>query len=221
MPSRPPLTGIRRRDSGDSGDNTDTTFGPAIVEGIEDVRLGTRDQYESEWVKIEGNSVVATHVFTHELDEIPWVVDVLRSGTDDGGNASVATQHPTNNILTGVTLTGSATLNPSSLATAAGETLQITVTGAALGDFVVVSAPYDLVDMVVTAYIQAADTVDVRIENVNATNPTNLASGTWRAAVTPFGALTHVSDVTVTKNETTISVKNNTGSDLYFKVRAM
>jgi len=51
------------------------------------------------------------------------------------------------------------------LADAAGATSQVTATGAVLGDFVQVAASVDLVDTAVTAYVQADDAVDVRVQN--------------------------------------------------------
>jgi len=75
-----------------------------------------------------------------------------------------------------------ATVNPSSLADGVGETKSVTVVGAQLGDFVLVSAPYDLQDITVTAYVQAADTVEIRIQNEGAAT-VDLASGTWRILI--------------------------------------
>lgn len=75
-----------------------------------------------------------------------------------------------------------ATIDPASLADAAGATQAVTVTGAALGDFVLVAAPYDLVDVTVTGYVQAANAVEIRIQNESGA-AANLASGTWRIAV--------------------------------------
>ena len=74
------------------------------------------------------------------------------------------------------------TWNPGSLVDGAGETKSVAVTGAALGDFVVVSAPYDLQDMTATAYVQATDTVEVRLQN-ESTATVDLASGTWEVQV--------------------------------------
>lgn len=74
------------------------------------------------------------------------------------------------------------TIDPASLADAAGATSAVTVTGAALGDFVLVAAPYDLTDMTVTAYVQAANAVEIRIQNESGSGH-NLASGTWTIAV--------------------------------------
>jgi hypothetical protein len=74
------------------------------------------------------------------------------------------------------------TFDPTSLADAAGETKSVTATGAALGDFVLLSAPYDLQDITATAYVQAADTVEVRLQNEGGAT-VDLASGTWTVLV--------------------------------------
>jgi len=58
----------------------------------------------------------------------------------------------------------------------------ITVTGAALGDFCEVAAPYDLVDQLVTCYVQATDTAEIRIQNESGTNTDN-ASGSWKVRI--------------------------------------
>ena len=75
-----------------------------------------------------------------------------------------------------------ATVDPASLADGAGATTAVTVTGAALGDFVLVAAPYDLVDVTVTAYVQAANAVEIRVQNESGA-AANLASGTWNICV--------------------------------------
>jgi len=74
------------------------------------------------------------------------------------------------------------TINPASLVDGAGVTQSVTVKGSNLGDFVLVSAPYDLQDVTVTGYMQATDTVEVRIQN-ESTGTRDLASGTWRIIV--------------------------------------
>lgn len=79
-----------------------------------------------------------------------------------------------------INLQGSITWDPASLADGAGETsLAITVTGSALGDFVMVSAPYDLQGITCNGYVSAADTVKIRIQNETG-GIIDLASGTWR-----------------------------------------
>jgi hypothetical protein len=70
--------------------------------------------------------------------------------------------------------------DPGSLNDGVGETsASITVTGAILGDFVIVSAPYDLQGITCNAYVDAADSVKIRIQNETG-GVINLDSGTWR-----------------------------------------
>lgn len=59
----------------------------------------------------------------------------------------------------------------------------IAVTGAALGDFAMVAAPYDLQGLDATAYVSAANTVKIRLSNLTGAGVT-LGAGTWRVRVT-------------------------------------
>lgn len=80
-------------------------------------------------------------------------------------------------------LEGSLVWNPAGLADGVGATSSsITVTGAALGDHVLVSAPYNLQGILATAYVSAANTVVIRIHNATG-GLIDLASGTWRVKV--------------------------------------
>lgn len=80
-------------------------------------------------------------------------------------------------------LNGTAVWNPGSLADGVGETsAAITVTGAALGDYVLVSAPYDLQGITCNGYVSATDTVKIRLQN-ETTSVIDLASGTWKVRV--------------------------------------
>ncbi|MDQ6418674.1 right-handed parallel beta-helix repeat-containing protein [Paenibacillus sp. LHD-117] len=86
-------------------------------------------------------------------------------------------------IVQDALLTGSTVWNPASLATGTGETsADITVSGAALGDFAVVSAPYDLQGITASGYVSAAGIVKIRIQN-NTGGTVDLASGTWRVRI--------------------------------------
>jgi hypothetical protein len=81
-------------------------------------------------------------------------------------------------------LNGSKTHDFGSLADGAGETTTVTVTGAALGDFVeAVSLSVDLQGMTLTGYVSAADTVSVRLQNESGGGPIDLGSATLRARV--------------------------------------
>ncbi len=71
-----------------------------------------------------------------------------------------------------------ATYDPNNLADGAGETNSFTVLGAALGDIAYATAPYDLQDLILTAYVQSANTVETRLQN-ESTGAIDLASGTW------------------------------------------
>lgn len=85
----------------------------------------------------------------------------------------------------GLTVVGVAsfTYNPGNLIDAAGETKSdVTVTGATFGDYVLVSAPYTLAGVTVTAYVHAADTVGIRVQNETG-GAVDLASGTWKVIV--------------------------------------
>lgn len=75
-----------------------------------------------------------------------------------------------------------ATIDPGNLADGAGTTISVPYPGAVLGDFVLVSAPYDLQDITVTGYVQSAATVEVRIQNESG-SAVDLASGLWRITV--------------------------------------
>ncbi len=73
--------------------------------------------------------------------------------------------------------------NPGSVASGSGAlSSAVTVTGAALGDFVMVAAPYDLQGLTATAYVSAANTVKIRLDNVTG-GAVSLGSGTWRVRV--------------------------------------
>jgi len=79
-------------------------------------------------------------------------------------------------------LTGSATWNPGSIADGNEEAQEITVTGAALGDFVIgVSFSLDVQDLQLTADVTAANTVTAVLSSSGDT--VDLASGTIRVVV--------------------------------------
>jgi hypothetical protein len=99
-------------------------------------------------------------------------------------------------VLGGV-LSGSTTLDVASLADGAGATSTITVTGAALGDFVLVSLGVDLQGISVTGYVSAADTVSVRVQNESG-GTLDLASTTVRARVIPQASFAAPAALTTT-----------------------
>jgi hypothetical protein len=81
-------------------------------------------------------------------------------------------------------LDGTLIWTPGTLAAGAGATSSpIAVSGAALGDFAKVAAPYDLQGVLATAYVNAANSAVIRLQNQTGGSVT-LASGTWRVRVT-------------------------------------
>jgi hypothetical protein len=79
-------------------------------------------------------------------------------------------------------LVAAKTVDVGSLIDAAGETETITVVGAALGDVCVASFGVDILDMTVNCYVQAANAVEVRVQNESGTTH-DLASTTMRVLV--------------------------------------
>lgn len=81
-------------------------------------------------------------------------------------------------LLTGVVYNGSATWDPGSLASGAGESKDVTVTGAALGDFVLPpSFSLDVQDLTLSAQVTSANTVTCTLTNTGFAT-VNLDSGT-------------------------------------------
>lgn len=90
-------------------------------------------------------------------------------------------------------LFGSGTVDVASLVDAAGATGSITVTGAALGDFAFAAHGVNTSGMSVAAYVQAANTVEVRFQNESG-GTLDLASTTLRAVVVPAAYVAEMFD---------------------------
>lgn len=85
-------------------------------------------------------------------------------------------------LFSGV-LNASAVVDVASLLDGAGATSSgITVTGAALGDYVLISCSLDLQGMTLTAYVSAANTVKFRMQNESG-GTIDLASATFKVKV--------------------------------------
>lgn len=160
-------------------DNTgDTDGSTAVITGMTD----TSDFNVGEWVTVSAGFPSATTPY--QIRAKTATTMTLSTSSDAAqSNVTVATVDPVFTELGQTKLSGSVVWNPGNLADGAGETsAAITVTGAALGDFVLVSAPYDLQDCIVTGYVQAANTVEIRLQN-ESTGAIDFASGTWRVQV--------------------------------------
>tara|TARA_R100000808_G_scaffold24832_1_gene58640 strand:- start:246 stop:953 length:708 start_codon:yes stop_codon:yes gene_type:complete len=79
-------------------------------------------------------------------------------------------------------LRGSATVNVSSLGDGAGESFDITVTGATTGDACLAAPVVDTQELTITAHVRATNTVEVRVQNESG-GTVDLASTTWYAYV--------------------------------------
>jgi hypothetical protein len=99
-------------------------------------------------------------------------------------------------VLAGL-LTGSATWDAGSIADGDMESKDITVTGAALGDFVLVSISIDNVDLTLTGTVTAANVVTATLAN-NTGGAVDLASCTVRAVVLPRASFLAPAALTVT-----------------------
>lgn len=75
-----------------------------------------------------------------------------------------------------------ATINPGNLADAAGENDTVTVTGAKIGDIVLVGLGVDAAGITITGYVSAANTVTVRVQNESG-GAVDLASSTCNIVV--------------------------------------
>jgi hypothetical protein len=80
-------------------------------------------------------------------------------------------------------LSATATLNFGSIAAGAYEDLTITVTGAAVGDTVMIASPSGTADITIMGQCWASDTVTVRATNNHLTTAQDPPSGTYRATV--------------------------------------
>ena len=99
----------------------------------------------------------------------------------------MATKYWFANHPSGRVLAGSATVDFGSIADGNEEATDITVTGAALGDIVMVSHSLDVQDLQLTADVSAADTVSVVASSSGDT--VDMGSGTVRVLVIPSGAV--------------------------------
>lgn len=81
-------------------------------------------------------------------------------------------------------LQNSATWNPGVIPNSSGEDKDVTVTGAALGDFVMVSFSLDVTGIVLDAQVTSANTVTAVMSN-NTGQSKNLAEGTLYVKVIP------------------------------------
>lgn len=127
-----------------------------------------------------------------QITSLPTTTSLRVRNNGETGNAV-----PTSLIAAGVViapvpppertrwLEGSAVWDPTAIADGNEIAQEIVVTGAALGDFVLVSFSLDVADLALVAAVTAADTVTASLLN-NTGGSINLGSGTVRARVLPM-----------------------------------
>jgi hypothetical protein len=121
---------------------------------------------------IQNNSVI---IASQGAQGIPGV------GVPAGGSAGqFLIKNSNTNFDTGWAMQrilANATYDPPSLINGAGTTTTISITGAALGDFVLPSFSLDIQGITLTGYVSSANVVSVRFQN-NTAGTLDLASGT-------------------------------------------
>ena len=138
---------------------------------------------------------VITHVVIRDLtaDAVACVITLGQSGaaTDWLGSTNIGTNltaaAKTMLLLPKVndgSFTGSVAWDPGSIADGDEEAKDITVTGAALGDFTLVSFSLDVADLVLNGQVTAANTVTAILAN-NTGGAIDLGAGTVYAKVIP------------------------------------
>ena len=150
------------------------------------------------------NSVAATTLYTVPIGKTAWITHVIIRDVSANSTAAVATfgqstaatdwlqAQPLFNHLGAANdavilqprsyLEGSATWNAASILDGDEEASEITVTGAALGDFCLCSIGVDVVDLILSGQVTAANTVTASLAN-NTGGALDLASATVRARV--------------------------------------
>lgn len=83
---------------------------------------------------------------------------------------------------------GTAAFNAASMLDGNEEAFEITVPGAKLGDFALVAATIDVLDLELSAQVTAANTVTVSLSN-NTGGTIDLGAGTLRVKVIPYDAI--------------------------------
>lgn len=130
-----------------------------------------------------GTGAASKAVVLDSGDDYTWpATGILTYGVlNDGTTALTATALEINTVCDGV-LTGSTTWNPGSITDQTELGINITVNGAAVGDFVIVAPGVSTQDMTFSGCVSAPNTVRVTLSNQTG-GPIDLASSTWKVKV--------------------------------------
>jgi len=133
--------------------------------------------YEGAWITIAGVTGVKTVV------SVSGTTVIINSAADATvTNAAIAYRAAVFAGYGNIDLQNSKTYDPPSIASAATVTTTITVTGAAMGDYVIPAFSLDLSGLVMSAYVSSANIVTVVFYNPTA-GAIDLGSGTLKAKV--------------------------------------
>lgn len=158
-----------------------TLYGGATVAGI--TILG-----DSNNILVHDNSYYDGNIGLRVEDTAVVQADMqsefFSSGIADANRIRISDQAQAERILQKISgLEGTLGWNPGNLNDGAGETSgNITVLGAVLGDYVLVSAPYALQGIIATAYVVSDEVVEIRIQNETG-GAIDLGSDTWKVKV--------------------------------------
>jgi hypothetical protein len=116
-----------------------------------------------------------TEVLRDTLNEKAFrCYEVTCDGTTVSINAADLDLHYIDSAMVagGIDVTGTVSITVSALADGVGSTLTVTLTGANIGDAVEVAGSQDMDDTIMTAYAQATDKAEIRLQDENAGNTT-------------------------------------------------
>lgn len=131
------------------------------------------------------NAVIATDIGkTYVVGDVMWNI-APSAGSPTGWVCVTAGMPGTWAAFGALPLTASTTFNPGSIAVGASESTTVTLTGAALGDYVEVSFSQNLDGVTISGYVSSTNTVTVLFTN-HGTVDKDLASGTLRARITKY-----------------------------------
>ena len=153
---------------------------------------------------VDLNSVATTNLYTVPAGKTAWITHVVIRDISDDATAAQVTFGQTGDkddwssaqdlfrhldaandailLQPQDYVEGSATWDPGSIGDEDEEVKEITVTGAALGDFCLVSHTVDVADLILSGQVTAANTVTASLANVTG-GAIDMASGTVTARV--------------------------------------
>lgn len=167
-----------------------TTYVPTSLTASETYNAGSLDPGEKTYndITVNGAAIGDYVVVTHGVD----VTDLLITGTVTAANT--ATIVLANNADTVYTF--SSTWNPASMLDGGDTNVAVTVTGAALGDFVISSLSVNASNVIVTSYVSATNEVTLNLQNERG-YPVNLATTTVKHRVISAGSAVDLASATM------------------------